>query len=287
MHDPQNAIPDFTAFCGQVLANPYAVPVEVKCLMSHKEEGDEHAHTSAEVILNFSRTFGAVVWRDPAGETQTATVDADHCCVIPAGVRHCISGLRPCGLVSLIVGSVVLAELMRESVTDVVVGNFRQITANDAFARHLVTEFGHMLARQPHTVMVHAVGMTLAIKLLQAFWRREKIEKSTVVGLSPAEQQRAHDYIAAHLADRISVSKLARQLSMSRTYFTRRFSAAFGVSPLQYALKMRVDKALELLRSGDYRVAEAAYAVGFFDQSHLDRHCRKFYGQPPSTMQRV
>lgn len=283
----QNQFSDPIGSSEQALTNPYAVPFEVRSLVNHNEDADEHEHPSAEVILNFSGTFGAVVWRDLAGETQTATVDADHCCVIPAGVRHCISGLRPCGLVSLIVGSVALSELVRERVTDVVVGNFRQITANDALARHLVTEFGHMLARHPHTVMVHAVGMTLAIKLLQSLWHRETLKESKVSGLSSVEQQRTHDYIAAHLADRISVSKLARHMSMSRTYFTRRFSAAFGVSPLQYALKMRVDKALELLRSGDYRVAEAAYAVGFFDQSHLDRHCRKFYGQPPSTMQRA
>jgi AraC family transcriptional regulator len=102
----------------------------------------------------------------------------------------------------------------------------------------------------------------------------------------PSEQEKVMAYLRENLTERVQVPRLARQLGFSPAHFARRFRVTFGMPPLQYALKMRVDRALELLRSGEYRVAEAAFAVGFCDQSHLDRHCRKFYGRAPSAMLR-
>jgi len=83
-----------------------ASSVEVRCLVDDVAAGYEHEHAGVELILNLGNMLGSVVWRNSAGEAQMATIEANHCCLIPAGVRHFINGLRTYGLVSLLVRSV-------------------------------------------------------------------------------------------------------------------------------------------------------------------------------------
>ena len=106
--------------------------------------------------------------------------------------------------------------------------------------------------------------------------------------LPVAALQRMVDYIQANMRDAISVADLALGAALSVDHFARLVKNTTGWSPLQFLLKCRVEKALELLRTGQFRVAEAACEVGFYDQSHLDRHCRKFFGfSPKSAMKAV
>jgi AraC family transcriptional regulator len=79
------------------------------------------------------------------------------------------------------------------------------------------------------------------------------------------------------------VTDLARHAALGVDRFAKLLKSATGMSPRQFLLKYRVGKALELLRTGEFRVAEAAYEVGFYDQSHLSWHCQKFFGFPPKS----
>jgi AraC family transcriptional regulator len=263
-----------------------AVPVILRSFMHSPGEAVEHNHDSAELILNMGTTSGSVFWRDADGVEQTAELHAEDCCLIPAGVTHLVNGLRVRGVVSLLVGGVLLAEMARRNLAAVIVENLRQLTAHDAMAGGLVSEFSRVILRQPQVLLVNTLGFALALKLLHSLLYREIKYDGEIAPFSPSEKKRVLEYLREHLAERVTVSGLARKLSLSRAHFTRRFHVTFGTPPRRYLLRMRVDRALELLRSGDYRVSEAALAVGFCDQSHLDRHCRKFYGRAPSVMLR-
>jgi AraC family transcriptional regulator len=263
-----------------------AVSVILRSFMHAPGEAVEHNHASAELILNMGTTSGAIVWRDADGVEQTAELHAEDCCLIPAGVSHLVSGLRVRGVVSLLVGGVLLAEMARRNVTAVVIENLRQLTAHDTMAGELMADLGRVILRQPQALWVNTLGFALALKLLHSLMYRENGYVGGMPPFSPSEKTRVLGYLREHLAERMTVSELARKLGLSRAHFTRRFHATFGTPPLRYWIRMRVDQALELLRSGEYRVSEAALAVGFCDQSHLDRHCRNFYGRAPSVMLR-
>jgi AraC family transcriptional regulator len=264
-----------------------AAPVVFSSIRHDSSEAEEHTHDAVEMILNLGTTLGAVLWRDLDGVEQTAQLHPEDCCLIPAGVTHVVRGLRVQGVVSLLIGGSITDELASCNLTGVVVENLRKITAEDSMAGGLVTEFGRAIVRQPHVLLVNALGFALALKLLHALIYRKDGYVSDHAPLSPSDQQKTVDYLRGHVTERVQVSDLAKQLGLSRAHFARRFRATFGMPPLQFALKMRVDRGLELLSGGEYRVAEAAYAVGFYDQSHFDRHCRKFYGHSPSAMQRI
>lgn len=69
------------------------------------------------------------------------------------------------------------------------------------------------------------------------------------------------------------------------THLVRAFSAAFGIAPHQYLMSRRVDHARRLLLDGR-PPAEVATAVGFYDQSHLTRHFKRFVGVTPGRYAR-
>jgi len=68
----------------------------------------------------------------------------------------------------------------------------------------------------------------------------------------------------------------------SRFHFARLFKKTTGVSPWNYALQLKIDKAKELLLSTGRSVKEVAGEVGFDDPNYFCRIFRKKTGVPPS-----
>ena len=68
---------------------------------------------------------------------------------------------------------------------------------------------------------------------------------------------------------------------MSPTYFSRLFKETTGITPHQYVIRCRIDRAKNLLQQGKLSIAEIAKEVGFVDQSHLHRHFKRLVGVTP------
>jgi AraC family transcriptional regulator len=62
------------------------------------------------------------------------------------------------------------------------------------------------------------------------------------------------------------------------------FAQAVGVSPHRYIVRMRLERAVELMRARRSGLAEIAACTGFADQSHLSRWVRRVYGVSPSQV---
>jgi AraC family transcriptional regulator len=95
---------------------------------------------------------------------------------------------------------------------------------------------------------------------------------------------RAVEYIRDQLDTDLTVSGIAQAVYMSPYHFTRLFKESTGQSPHQYVVEARVRKAKELLTTGKFTISEAAYHVGFVDQSHLTRHFKRVFGLPPKRL---
>ncbi|MBF2077102.1 MAG: helix-turn-helix transcriptional regulator [Synechococcales cyanobacterium T60_A2020_003] len=55
------------------------------------------------------------------------------------------------------------------------------------------------------------------------------------------------------------------------------------MSPHQYVVHCRINRAKALLTEGQMAIAEVAYAVGFANQSHLNRHFKRALGMTPKA----
>ena len=72
---------------------------------------------------------------------------------------------------------------------------------------------------------------------------------------------------------------------MSATRFIRRFKAATGMTPGSYRLNLRINGARRLLATGA-PLSEAAYAMGFADQAHLQRAFKAHHALTPGCYAR-
>jgi AraC-like DNA-binding protein len=96
----------------------------------------------------------------------------------------------------------------------------------------------------------------------------------------PRAVARARDYIEAHFADDISLSKVAETVCLSPFHFARLFTKVAGMPPHAYLESVRMRNACALLEQGE-PIARVAASVGYADQSHLTKRFRRFLGITP------
>ncbi|MCK2125054.1 helix-turn-helix domain-containing protein, partial [Pseudomonas sp. PNPG3] len=65
---------------------------------------------------------------------------------------------------------------------------------------------------------------------------------------------------------------LARQANVSPRTFSRRFIDDTGITPMQWVLRARIDRARELLERTDLTVTQIAGASGLRSDTNLRRH---------------
>lgn len=99
---------------------------------------------------------------------------------------------------------------------------------------------------------------------------------------SPMPIVKALEYVEKHLHESVSIRDLAALTGWTHEYFTRVFVRTKGVSPKQYLLGRRIDRACDLLRLQSLSVKEIAYSCGFQSEQYFSRAFAKMIGVSPS-----
>lgn len=123
---------------------------------------------------------------------------------------------------------------------------------------------------------------TLLIELLATLFHRH--------GLSPhgrevRERQavrRIKQRLEEEFDSNLSLEELGRMVGMDPLYLIRVFKKEVGMPPHGYQLQQRVARVQRLLRAGS-GLAEASFACGFCDQSHMARAFKKVVGITPRS----
>lgn len=111
---------------------------------------------------------------------------------------------------------------------------------------------------------------------------KRKVSRSSIgVGLDAVR-----DYIHHNVTNPIRLSTLADIAGVSPYHLIRVFGREFGVSPYAYVKQLRVVHAQRMLREG-LSATEVAFAVGFSDQSHLNRAFKAMIGVTPGAFARA
>lgn len=101
-----------------------------------------------------------------------------------------------------------------------------------------------------------------------------------------AAEQHAVKVIKRKLEDefdkQIPLEELAQLVNLDPLYLIRVFKKSVGVSPHSYQIQKRITQVQKLLRAGT-SLAEASFACGFFDQSHMSRAFKKVVGITPGS----
>jgi len=128
-------------------------------------------------------------------------------------------------------------------------------------------------------IPVSDAGRVTGLVSLSRDLRRPSDETVEVAALSSVVRLvREHDEAVRAL----SVGDLASSAGCSADQLQRRMRRVFGISPTQYLLRERVDRAARLLADGDEAIATIAARCGFYDQAQLTRHFGRFIGLTPA-----
>jgi AraC family transcriptional regulator len=102
--------------------------------------------------------------------------------------------------------------------------------------------------------------------------------------LSKRALGQATDYINDNLSQKLTLTEIAGAAHTSPYHLARLFKANIGLSPHQYVIRRRVERAKTLLVGTDLPIVEIAGAVGFANQSHLALHLRRLLGVSPKAL---
>ncbi|QSR86566.1 helix-turn-helix transcriptional regulator [Candidatus Methylacidiphilum infernorum] len=120
------------------------------------------------------------------------------------------------------------------------------------------------------TLFAHALSLEAAAEVL--FEPNQADIK--MCPFSPAHKlivEKAKEYLKEHFTSSIRLHDLARHVGVSPSYLSRLFSKETGMSISDYVRNLRIEKAAELLKRGDYNVTEAAFAVGYSSLSYFSK----------------
>lgn len=86
--------------------------------------------------------------------------------------------------------------------------------------------------------------------------------------------------------ENLPVSKFAEVSNISISTFRQLFHKQYGMSPIQYRNRLRINRAVAVLSEGSCTVSEAAYACGFENIGYFCRYYKKVTGETPLETKR-
>ncbi|SFE77638.1 Helix-turn-helix domain-containing protein [Paenibacillus catalpae] len=93
--------------------------------------------------------------------------------------------------------------------------------------------------------------------------------------------EEAMAYIHDHFDEPITLHQLADRFGLKPKYFSSLFQRYTGIGPIDYLIQYRINRAYELLMTGQFTVAAVARSVGYQDAYYFSRLFKKHKGTSP------
>jgi AraC-like DNA-binding protein len=103
---------------------------------------------------------------------------------------------------------------------------------------------------------------------------------------SLVQLRRARDHADRSYAQSLSLEELASVACMSKYHFLRLFRETYGITPMEYVSRRRIERAQDLLRATNLTVTEVCFAVGFSSLGSFSSRFRALVGESARDFQR-
>jgi AraC family transcriptional regulator len=126
-----------------------------------------------------------------------------------------------------------------------------------------------------------AAGQMLVVQLLRHHATLPHRVKEYKGGLPPYRLRQVIEYMHAHLGDDFTLDTLAGLSGMSTYHFARLFKQSTGESPYRYVIRLRMEKAKQLLRETSLTASAIAYQLGYHHPGQFFQAFGQYTGATP------
>lgn len=127
-----------------------------------------------------------------------------------------------------------------------------------------------------------SLAMAFSLHLLERYGCLGNNLKLPTGKLAASQLRRALEFIHANLSDDLSIEDLAREAYLSAFHFSRLFKNTLGLTPHQFVLQARIERAKQLIvQSPRPNLTQIGLNVGFFDQAHFTKSFKREVGATP------
>lgn len=113
---------------------------------------------------------------------------------------------------------------------------------------------------------------------------------SVMPSVSPLETEflePVRHYVRKNLSREITLVDLAEQVSLEKIYFSKKFKALTGMSPMEYVRKERIEKAKELIVSSDMNITQISQYLGYQSLQHFSNTFMRLVGCSPRAFKQT
>ncbi len=161
-----------------------------------------------------------------------------------------------------------------------------QFGVRDEHIRHIGMSLLHELSEANVVGRLYAdsLAQVLAVQLVRRYSYFQDVHVSRG-GMAPRKLRKAVEFMNERLEgeQEVSLPAVAGAVGMSYFHFSRAFKQATGVSPNNYLVERRIERAKRFLAETDIPVVEIALRVGFASQSHFTTTFRRLVGATPKA----
>lgn len=227
----------------------------------------------------------ATVERRFEGAFREETTQDGSIAIVPANVAHQVRWNGNVEFMVLALEPSWIAQIAYESISPDCVEITPRFFQPDPLIHQIGLALLHVLETDCNSPLyVESAATLLAAHLLRHYSATRNQLRDLDQGLSPKQLQQIVEYIDADLEQNLGLTNLAALIGLSCHHFVRLFKHSMGVTPYQYIIQRRLERAKDLLLGSNLTIAQIAYGVGFANQSHLTYHFRRRYNITPKKM---
>jgi YesN/AraC family two-component response regulator len=139
-----------------------------------------------------------------------------------------------------------------------------------------------------YDLVLKALVMKLLVILLRETHFKESVKNTVKYSFESTDKQNLVksiiNFMNENYMNEISLDKIAKNMYLSPVYISKIFKEETGDSPINYLIKIRLEKAKALLEMERLPVKLAAKSVGYDDAYYFSKLFKKYYGISPSKV---
>lgn len=128
-----------------------------------------------------------------------------------------------------------------------------------------------------------SLSIALAVHLLKKYSVSKPLIRKYSSGIPQHKLRLIIEFIQDNLDRKITLAEISVSVGMNPYHLTRTFKQTTGISPHQYLMRSRIERAQILLTKSNLPIVEISQQVGFEDQSHFTKVFRKLTGVTPKA----